>query len=74
MSFSVLPLLMHSEPVPATARQALRAAWHAPTDQRAAHLRSAARILHRETDLDCRDVLELVGLPEDPSCGERPAT
>jgi hypothetical protein len=68
MSFSVAPLLLHTDHVPATARRALRAAYDAPLDQRTPHLESAARILHRELDLDCSDARELVGLSEDGSC------
>jgi hypothetical protein len=64
MSFSVSPLLLHSEPVPATARRALLAARQGPRHQRVAYLETAARILHRELDLDCADARELVGLPE----------
>ena len=69
MSFSVAPLLMHREDVPATVRQALRAASEAPAEQRTPHLESAARILHRELDLDCGDARELVGLFAEGSCG-----
>jgi hypothetical protein len=63
MSLSVAPLLLHSEPVPAAARRALRAAHAAPPDQRRPHLEAAARIMHHELDLDCSDARELVGLP-----------
>ena len=69
MSFSVAPLLLHSYQVPATARHALRAAYDAPLEQRRPHLESAARILHRELDLDCVDARELVGLSADGGCG-----
>jgi len=69
MSFSVAPLLLHSDQVPATARHALRAAYDAPVDERTPHLESAARILHRELDLDCLDARELVGLSAEGSCG-----
>jgi hypothetical protein len=62
MSFSLAPLLLHSEGVPASVRQALRAAHDGPTRERGLHLESAARILHRELALDCRDARELVGL------------
>ena len=64
MTFSLSPLLLHSEPVPATARRALLAARQAPSHQQAGYLEAAARILHRELDLDCADARELVGLPE----------
>lgn len=62
MSFSMAPLLMHSEQVPPGARDALRAAYDAPPDRRGPMLESAARILHVETGLACPDVRELVGL------------
>ena len=32
------------------------------------HLESAARILHRELDLNCPDARELVGLSEEGNC------
>ncbi len=70
MSFSLAPLLLHSDHVPATARRALRAAYDAPADERTPHLESAARILYRELDeLDCSDARELVGLSPEGSCG-----
>lgn len=65
MSMSMAPILMHSEQVPAAARDAIRAAFAAPPGHRSAGLEYAARVLHRETGLACRDVRELVGL-----CGE----
>jgi len=63
MSFSVTPLLLDSDSVPLGARRALRAAFDAPPDERVPHLEAAARLLHRELGLDCRDARELVGLP-----------
>jgi plasmid stability protein len=63
MGFSITPLLLHSDSVPASARAALRAAYDSPLEQRSRHLESAARILTRELDLECGDALELVGLP-----------
>ena len=60
--FTMAPLLMHSEDVPAPARAALRAAYAAPPEARSDMLASAARLLHASTNLECRDVLELVGL------------
>jgi hypothetical protein len=68
MSLSMAPLLMHSEQVPAEAREAIRAAYEAPPQQRIARLASAARVLHRATGLECRDVRELVGLPGGGDC------
>ncbi|MBX3206775.1 MAG: hypothetical protein KF764_17020 [Labilithrix sp.] len=69
MSFSLAPLLIHSEAVSPGARSALRAALAAGDDQRTAMLSSAAHILHSETGLECSDVRELVGLPPDGGCG-----
>jgi hypothetical protein len=68
MSLSMAPLLMHSEQVPAEARDAIRAAYEAPPEHRSARLESAARILHQETGLACSDVRELVGLPGVGDC------
>ncbi|HEY1959915.1 MAG TPA: hypothetical protein VGH28_30110 [Polyangiaceae bacterium] len=62
MSFSLAPLLVHSDAVPVLARQALRAAVVAPPDARDELLAEAARVLYDETDLECSDVRELVGL------------
>jgi hypothetical protein len=63
MSFTLAPLLIHSEHVPEEAREALRAVDGSPAEQRAELLESAARILYDQTELDCREVRELVGLP-----------
>ncbi len=62
MSLSLLPLLIHSDDVPASARDALRAASAMPAHQRRPHLEAAARALHHEFALDCADARELVGL------------
>jgi hypothetical protein len=62
MSLSMLPLLIHSEQVPAKARDAIRAAYEAPPQHRDARLESAARVLHHATGLECSDARELVGL------------
>jgi hypothetical protein len=62
MSFSITPLLLHSEAVPVAVRQALQAAYKGPKSDRGRHLESAARILYREFALDCSDARELVGL------------
>jgi hypothetical protein len=62
MAFNLLPLLIHSDMVPQESRDALRAASTAPSDRRDEQLESAARMLYRETGLDCVDVRELVGL------------
>ncbi len=62
MSFSLAGLLMFEEDVPATVRAALRAAFRGPARDRRLHLEAAARALHHETQLDCADAKELVGL------------
>jgi len=59
---SVALLLLHGTLVPEPARDALKAAYEAPVEHRRALLENAARVLYRETDLDCRDARELVGL------------
>ncbi len=62
MAFSLVSLLLHHESVPPLAREALHAASIAPPESRDEMLEAAARILYRETDIECRDVRELVGL------------
>jgi hypothetical protein len=64
MPFSLAPLLVHHEGVPAAAREALRSATLAPPESRPEALEHAARVLYEETDLECRDVRELVGLTD----------
>jgi hypothetical protein len=66
--FSILPLLVHSKAVPASAKSALLAAQASPPAERVRALKSAARVLHHETGLECRDVLEIVGLDSTSSC------
>jgi hypothetical protein len=66
--FSMLPLLVHSNSVSASARSALLAAQASSPQERLAALKSAARVLHRETGLECRDVLEIVGLDDVGAC------
>ena len=61
---SLAPILIHSDAVPEDVRSALRAATEAPPERRKAELETAARALHRRTGLECRDVRELVGLPD----------
>lgn len=63
----MLPLLVHSKAVSAGARSALLAAQASTPEGRVQALKSAARVLHHETGLECRDVLEIVGL-DDGSC------
>jgi hypothetical protein len=65
--FSMLPLLVYSNAVSASARSALLAAQASTPEKRVQALKSAARVLHHETGLECRDVLEIVGL-DDGSC------
>ena len=60
--FSMLPLLVHSSAVSAGARSALLAAQSSSPETRAAAMKSAARVLHTETGLECRDVLDIMGL------------
>ncbi len=62
MRFSVTPLLLHDDLVPAAARAELAAASTAPAHERTRHLELAARILYKEAALDCQDARELVGL------------
>jgi hypothetical protein len=67
-SFTLVPLLLHSEAVPEAARDALRSAISAPPEQRDSELLVAARVLRDETTLDCADARILVGLSECGSC------
>jgi len=66
MAFSLAPLLVHSEAIPAKAREALRYASSAPAEHRKLALASAARVIYTETALDCDDAMEIVGLSD---CG-----
>ncbi len=68
MSFSMAPLLTHSEQVPTEARDAIRAAYDAPPQHRTASLKAAALVLSLATGLECGDVRELVGLSGDGEC------
>lgn len=62
MSFTMAYLLLHSDQVPAAARDAIQAAQDAPPASRRYKLESAARILVLETGVDCPDARELVDL------------
>lgn len=62
MTPSFATLLLHTADVPRAARLALEAAHAAPEQGRALALRSAARSLYRETELDCAEALDIVGL------------
>jgi len=66
--FSILPLLVHSHAVSASAKHALRAAQASPPETRVQALKSAARVLHSENGLECRDALEIVGLELAAGC------
>jgi hypothetical protein len=66
MGFTMASLLLHSEHVPAAARDALRAARLSGPNRRRELLESAAFILRREMGMECADARELVDLrPED---------
>lgn len=67
MSFSMTPLLMHSPDLSISVREALAAAYNADPEDRAEHLQLAAQLLRHETQLECSDVKELIGMP-DGSC------
>jgi hypothetical protein len=67
-SLNIAPILIHTEDVPAAARIAIRAAYAGPLERRTAWLESAARTLHRETDLDCMEAADVVGLSRTVSC------
>ena len=65
----MLPLLVHSQAVSPAARSALQAAHESPPEARLQALESAAKVLHAETGLECRDALEILGLRgADSSC------
>lgn len=69
MAFSLAPLLVHSESIPVAARNALRGALESAPEKQSAELLAAARLIHQDTDLDCGDARELVGLEPCGSCG-----
>ena len=62
MEFSLAALLIHSDSVPTEARDAIRVAHDKPLEDRAEALESAARLLYRDTDLDCDETRDLLGL------------
>jgi hypothetical protein len=62
MSFSMASLLLHNEQLPATARDALKAAHDSAPEARRGLLESAACILHDEVGVECSDARELVDL------------
>ena len=65
---SMAPLLMHSDHVPVSVRDALRTAYAAPDAERGKLLKSAAHALSASTDLECHDVLELLGIAAECGC------
>lgn len=65
---NIAALLIHDETVPREVRDALRTASVAAPADRDLALTRAARILYDATDLDCRDVRDLVGLAPSPEC------
>ncbi len=68
-SLSLAPLLLHTDGVPDGVRDALRSAFASDReDEREAHLVSAARVFARETNLECVDIKELVGLSAEGAC------
>jgi hypothetical protein len=68
MALSMMPILIHSEAVSAEVRAVLKAADASPPERRSAELEAAARLLHGEVRLDCRDVRDLVGLGPKSGC------
>lgn len=68
MAISMMPLLIHSEALSHEVRAALKAAVVAAPDARSAELETAARLLHRESALDCTDVRDLMGLGPKHGC------
>lgn len=69
MPLTLAPLLIHSHAVPPSARNDLLAAIRSADGVRKAHLESAARSIYLETDLDCREAREIVGLDSCGNCG-----
>jgi hypothetical protein len=68
MAFTMTSLLIHSYAVPGQVRETLRRAHLGPPERREAVLESAARVLYLETDLECSEARELVGLPPVGDC------
>jgi hypothetical protein len=62
MALSMSSILIHSHAVSDDVRAALEAAELAPAETRAVARKDAARLLVRESTLDCRDARELVDL------------
>ena len=68
MGVSMIPILLYSDAVPANARAALKAVADAPPSERTSLRVEAAHVLYRETELECDEVRDLVGLPADGTC------
>lgn len=62
MAFTLAPLLIFDPAVPPRAREALRAGLSGPPEARQREFELAARVIFNETELDCREARELVGL------------
>jgi uncharacterized membrane protein len=63
MTFSMLPLLVHSEDLSDDLRETFRQALSAPPEERKFQLEAAAKALYREAGtLECSDVRALLGL------------
>jgi hypothetical protein len=62
MGLNMASLLIHSEQLPASARDALKAAYGASPERRRLLLEAAARILHREVGVECSAARELLDL------------
>ena len=60
----IAELLIHTDGVPRSARDALVNALAGPEDERCDNLYAAALSLHHEAGLDCADARELVGLDQ----------
>lgn len=68
MTLSLLPLLIHEHDLPAAARTAIALAQRATPADRTALLEVAAWSLTRDTELDCADAYELLGLTAPGGC------
>jgi hypothetical protein len=70
MSLSLAAILIHTDGVSESTKEALAAASgeRSGSSFQQSMLVSAAKSLHHDFDLECRDALELVGLPSDDAC------
>lgn len=62
MAMSMSSILVHSHAVSTDVRAALEAAEHEPAETRAVARTQVARLLVRESTIDCRDARELLDL------------